>query len=223
MYHILIIEDDLSIAKSLDQVLKSWGYEATYITDFKQIIETFTTLQPHLVLMDISLPFFNGYHWCTEIRKLSNVPIIFISSASENLNIVMAMNMGGDDFISKPFDLGVMVAKIQALLRRTYAFTGQRQILEHHGVLLNLNDASLTYETQKIELTKNDFKILQLLLENSGKVLSRSDIMTHLWESDQFIDDNTLTVNVTRLRKKIEEIGLVDFIHTKKGIGYYIE
>lgn len=223
MYHILIIEDDLSIAKSLDQVLKSWGYEATYITDFKQIIETFTTLQPHLVLMDISLPFFNGYHWCTEIRKLSNVPIIFISSASENLNIVMAMNMGGDDFISKPFDLGVMVAKIQALLRRTYAFTGQRQILEHHGVLLNLNDASLTYEAQKIELTKNDFKILQLLLENSGKVLSRSDIMTHLWESDQFIDDNTLTVNVTRLRKKIEEIGLVDFIHTKKGIGYYIE
>jgi DNA-binding response OmpR family regulator len=135
----------------------------------------------------------------------------------------MAMNMGGDDFISKPFDLGVMVAKIQALLRRTYAFTGQRQILEHHGVLLNLNDASLTYETQRIELTKNDFKILQLLLENSGKVLSRSDIMTHLWESDQFIDDNTLTVNVTRLRKKIDEIGLVDFIHTKKGIGYYIE
>jgi DNA-binding response OmpR family regulator len=223
MYHILIIEDDLSIAKSLDQVLKSWGYEATYITDFKQIIETFTMLQPHLILMDISLPFFNGYHWCTEIRNLSNVPIIFISSASENLNIVMAMNMGGDDFISKPFDLGVMVAKIQALLRRTYAFTGQRQILEHHGVLLNLNDASLTYETQRIELTKNDFKILQLLLENSGKVLSRSDIMTHLWESDQFIDDNTLTVNVTRLRKKIEEIGLVDFIHTKKGIGYYIE
>lgn len=223
MYHILIIEDDLSIAKSLNQVLVSWGYESTYVTDFKQIIETFLTIEPHLILLDISLPFFNGYHWCTEIRKLSNVPIIFISSASENLNIVMAMNMGGDDFISKPFDLGVMVAKIQALLRRTYAFTGQRQILEHHGVLLNLNDASLSYENQKIDLTKNDFKILQLLLENSGKVLSRSDIMTHLWESDQFIDDNTLTVNVTRLRKKIEEIGLVDFIHTKKGIGYYIE
>lgn len=223
MYHILIIEDDLSIAKSLDQVLKSWGYKSTYVTDFKQVIETFLTIQPHLILMDISLPFFNGYHWCTEIRKLSNVPLIFISSASENLNIVMAMNMGGDDFISKPFDLGVMVAKIQALLRRTYAFTGQRQILEHHGVLLNLNDASLTYESHKVDLTKNDFKILQLLLENSGKVLSRSDIMTHLWESDQFIDDNTLTVNVTRLRKKLEEIGLMDFIHTKKGIGYYIE
>ena len=212
-----------SIAKSLDQVLKSWGYASTYVTDFKQVIETFLTIQPHLILMDISLPFFNGYHWCAEIRKLSNVPIIFISSASENLNIVMAMNMGGDDFISKPFDLGVMVAKIQALLRRTYAFTGQRQILEHHGVILNLNDASLTYEAQKVDLTKNDFKILQLLLENSGKLLSRSDIMTHLWESDQFIDDNTLTVNVTRLRKKLEEIGLADFIHTKKGIGYYIE
>lgn len=223
MYHILIIEDDLSIAKSLSQVLKTWGYESTFITDFKQILDTFVQINPHLILLDISLPFYNGYHWCSEIRKISNVPIIFISSASENLNIVMAMNMGGDDFISKPFDLGVMVAKIQALLRRTYAFTGGRQVQEHRGALLNINDATLSYDHQKIDLTKNDFKILQLLFENVGKVLSRSDIMTHLWESDQFIDDNTLTVNVTRLRKKLEEIGLSDFIRTKKGIGYYIE
>jgi len=169
------------------------------------------------------LPFFNGYHWCSEIRKVSKVPIIFISSASDSMNIVMAMNMGGDDFIAKPFDLNVMTAKVQALLRRTYDFTGQTNLLEHKGSILNISDATLNYHDRKIELSKNENKILQILLENKGKAVSRDTIMTRLWETDSYIDDNTLTVNITRLRKKLQEAGLSDFITTKKGIGYMVE
>jgi len=179
--------------------------------------------EPQLVLLDIALPFYNGFHWCSEIRKFSKVPIIFISSASDNMNIVMAMNMGGDDFIAKPFDLHVLTAKVGALLRRTYSFQGQVNVLEHNGVVLNLNDATLTYQNHKIELTKNDFKIVQLLMENAGRVVSRDEMMQRLWESDQFIDDNTLTVNITRLRKKLAEAGLKQWIVTKKGLGYLVE
>ena len=185
--------------------------------------EEFIAFEPHLVLMDILLPFYNGFHWCTQIRAISKVPIIFLSSASDNMNIVMAMNMGGDDFVEKPFDLNVLTAKIQALLRRTYSFQGQLNVLEYHGVILNLNDASVMFQEQKLDLTKNDFKILQILMENAGKIVKRERIMERLWESDEFIDDNTLTVNVTRLRKKLEGIGVKDFIVTKKGIGYFIE
>ena len=223
MYKILIVEDDLTIAKALKNVMETWGYQALIITDFKSVLETFVSYDPQLVLMDISLPFFNGYHWCTEIRKISKVPIIFISSASDNLNIVMAMNMGADDFIAKPFDMTVFVAKIQALLRRTYAFSGQTTVIQHKGIFLNMNDATLTHQDHKLELTKNEYKVIQILLENKGKVVSRSDIMSRLWESDHFIDDNTLTVNITRLRKKLEDIGVHEFIVTKKGIGYMIE
>lgn len=168
------------------------------------------------------LPFFNGFHWCSEIRKFSKVPVMFISSAQDNMNIVMAMNMGGDDFIAKPFDLNVLTAKVGALLRRTYSFQGQVNIIEHKGVVLNLSDTTLTYKDNKIELTKNDYKILQILMENVGRVVSREDIMQRLWESDNFIDDNTLTVNVTRLRKKLADFGLKDFIITKKGLGYMV-
>lgn len=168
------------------------------------------------------LPFFNGFHWCSEIRKFSKVPVMFISSAQDNMNIVMAMNMGGDDFIAKPFDLNVLTAKVGALLRRTYSFQGQVNIIEHKGVVLNLSDTTLTYKDNKIELTKNDYKILQILMENVGRVVSREDIMQRLWESDNFIDDNTLTVNVTRLRKKLADFGLKDFIVTKKGLGYMV-
>lgn len=220
MYKILIIEDDLVIANSLKNHLCKWDYEAVTISDFKNVVEQFIQLDPQVVLMDISLPYFNGYHWCSEIRKLSKVPIIFISSANENMNIVMAMNMGGDDFIAKPFDLTVVAAKIQALIRRAYSYQGQVNILEHKGVILNLSDATLTYKNEKVNLTKNDFKIIQMLLEQPNSVISRDAIMVRLWESDSFIDDNTLTVNVTRLRKKLEEIGLENFIVTKKGIGY---
>lgn len=223
MYRILIVEDDLIIAKSIKNHIKSWGYEAECVTDFKNVISDFVSYDPQLVLLDISLPFFNGYHWCSEIRKLSKVPIIFISSASDNMNIVMAMNMGGDDFIAKPFDLNVLTAKVKALLRRTYDFVGQTNLLEHKGVILNTSDATLIYNNEKIQLTKNDNKILQVLIENKGKAVSRENIMVKLWETDSYVDDNTLTVNITRLRKKLQELGLNNFIITKKGIGYMVE
>ena len=222
MYKIMIIEDDITIAKVVADHLTKWDYEVKYVTDFKNIIEQFIDFNPQLVLLDIMLPFFNGFHWCSEIRKFSKVPVMFISSAQDNMNIVMAMNMGGDDFIAKPFDLNVLTAKVGALLRRTYSFQGQVNIIEHKGVVLNLSDTTLTYKDNKIELTKNDYKILQILMENVGRVVSREDIMQRLWESDNFIDDNTLTVNVTRLRKKLADFGLKDFIITKKGLGYMV-
>ncbi|WP_346877676.1 MULTISPECIES: response regulator transcription factor [unclassified Clostridium] len=223
MYKILIVEDDLIIAKTVKNHIRSWGFEAECVTDFKDVLAAFVSYSPQLVLLDITLPFFNGYHWCSEIRKVSKVPIIFISSASDSMNIVMAMNMGGDDFIAKPFDLNVLTAKVQALLRRTYDFTGQTNLLEHKGSILNISDATLNYHDRKIELSKNENKILQILLENKGKAVSRDTIMTRLWETDSYIDDNTLTVNITRLRKKLQEVGLSDFITTKKGIGYMVE
>ncbi|MBI4855459.1 MAG: response regulator transcription factor [Acetobacterium woodii] len=222
MYKILIVEDDQIIATSLKNHLDKWGLEAAVVEDFHHIMDGFVAYDPQLILLDISLPFFNGYHWCSEIRKISKVPIIFISSTSDNMNIVMAMNMGGDDFIAKPFDLSVVVAKIQALLRRTYSFQGQVNLLEHKGAILNLGDASISFNDQKLELSKNEFKTLQILLENKGKVVSRDVIMKRLWDSDCFVDDNTLTVNIARLRKKLDEAGLTEFIATKKGIGYLI-
>lgn len=173
--------------------------------------------------MDIMLPFYNGYHWCSEIRRISEIPIIFISSASDNMNIVMAINMGGDDFISKPLDLNVMTAKIQAMLRRTYNMGSKIPILEHKGAVLNLNDTTLMYQNKILELTKNDFRIMQTLMENRGKIVSRDTLMTKLWQIDCYVEENTLTVNVTRLRKKLESIGLNDFIKTKIGEGYIIE
>ena len=193
------------------------------MTDFKDVMGKFVDFDPQLVLLDIVLPFFNGFHWCQEIRKISKVPIIFLSSANDNMNIVMAMNMGGDEFIEKPFDLNVVTAKVQAVLRRTYEFRGTADIMEWNGAILNLADATVLYQDQKQELTKNEFKILQMLLENTGKIVSRESIMTKLWDSNEFIDDNTLTVNVARLRKKMEQIGLGGKIITKKGIGYMVE
>ena len=222
MYRILIIEDDATIANTIKMTIESWGNQASLINDFEQVIKEFVDYDPQLVLLDVSLPFYNGFYWCNEIRKVSKVPIIFISSASDNMSIVMAMNMGGDDYITKPFDLNVLSAKIQAVLRRTYDFVGTSNLLEHNGVVLNISDASITYQDKKIELTKNDFKMLQLLMENKGIIVSREEMMIKLWESDEYIDDNTLTVNMTRLRKKLEEIGISDFILTKKGLGYQL-
>lgn len=223
MYRILIIEDDFSMANVMKKHIESWGNEVSYIQDFQNIIPAFVAYDPHLVLVDIMLPFYNGYHWCSEIRKISNVPVIFISSASDNMNIVMAMNMGGDDFIPKPVDLNVMTAKIQAVLRRAYDLAGKIPVLEHRGAILNLNDTSLTYNGERIELTKNDFRILQTLMENKGKVVSRDTLMTKLWQMDSYVEENTLTVNVTRLRRKLENAGLAGFITTKVGRGYIIE
>ena len=223
MYKILIIEDDEIIAKSIEKEMSNWGFIAKKITNFQDIIPEFVEFDPQLILLDITLPFFNGYHWCSEIRKLSKVPIVFISSASDNMNIVMAMNMGGDDFISKPFDLHVLVAKIQAILRRTYDFSTQTNLLEHNGAVLNINDNSISHQGEKVELTKNEYKILQTLLENKGKTVSRDNLMIKLWETDNYVEENTLNVNVTRLRRKLESIGLTNFIKTKKGLGYIIE
>lgn len=223
MYRILIIEDDFSLSDTMKKQIESWGNEVLCISDFQNVIPQFVEYDPHLVLLDIMLPFFNGYHWCAEIRKISNVPIIFISSASENMNIIMAMNMGGDDFISKPIDLGVMTSKIQAVLRRAYDMGNKIPVLECRGAVLNLNDTSLIFNRERIELTKNDFRILQTLLENKGRVVSRDTLMTKLWQIDTYVEENTLTVNVNRLRKKLENAGLTDFIKTKVGIGYIIE
>lgn len=223
MYKILIIEDDKVIAEAISGHIQTWGYETRVIVDFKNVLADFVSFAPHLVLMDISLPFFNGYHWCSEIRKVSKIPIIFISSAADNMNVVMAVNMGGDDFIAKPFDLEILTVKVQAMLRRTYDFGGQTELLEHKGAVLNLGDTSLTYRENKLELPRNDYIILKTLMENKGNTVSRNTLMTKLWESDDYVDENTLTVNVTRLRRKLDGIGLMDFITTKKGIGYMVE
>lgn len=222
MYRIFIVEDDGIIARSMKNHLSAWDYEVHCVEDFSKVMQEFVAFDPQLVLMDITLPFFNGYHWCSEIRKISKVPVVFISSASDNMNIVMAVNMGADDFIAKPFDLDVLTVKIQAMLRRSYDFIGTSAVLEHKGVLLNLTEATLNYQDEKIELTKNDLKIMQVLMENKDKVVSRDTLMTKLWESDSYVDENTLSVNMNRLRKKLEAIGLNDFIITKKGIGYRI-
>lgn len=223
MYKILIVEDDETIAGGLKTHLEKWNYQTECMTDFKDVMGKFLEFEPQLVLLDIVLPFFNGFHWCQEIRKISKVPIIFLSSVDDNMNIVMAMNMGGNEFIEKPFDLNVVTAKVQAVLRRTYEFRGTADIMEWNGAILNLADATVLYQDQKQELTKNEFKILQMLLENTGKIVSRESIMTRLWDNNEFIDDNTLTVNVARLRKKMEQIGLGGKIITKKGIGYMVE
>ncbi len=199
-----------------------WGLEVKCAENFRNVMAEFADFNPHLVLIDISLPFFYGYHWCGEIRKVSNVPVIFISSASDNMNIIMAMNMGGDDFIAKPFDSNVLMAKIQAMLRRTYDFSQAVPVLEHRGALLNTGSNVLVFGDQKIELTKNEYRILLALMENKGKVVSREKLMESLWQTDSFVDENTLTVNVGRLRKKLEEAGLKDFIKTKFGVGYMV-
>ena len=222
MNRILIVEDDEIIAGLVKKHLESWGYQVDLISDFSQVLAEFVRKDPQLVLLDLKLPFFNGFHWCEEIRKISQVPVIFLSSAADNMNMVMAMSRGADDFIAKPFDLEVLAAKVQAILRRTYSFGNTSNLMEYKGTVLNLGNGTLTVGEQKLELTKNELKILQILYEHRGQVVSRDAIMTRLWESDSFVDDNTLTVNVTRLRKKIEGAGLKGFILTKKGMGYMV-
>ena len=222
MYRILLVEDDAALADAITQVLTAWGHEVQKVRDFRHVTEEFAEWKPQIVLMDLMLPFFNGHHWTQELRRITSVPIVYLSSASDNLNIVMAMNMGGDDFIAKPFDLNVLTAKLQAILRRTYDFGSTEQVLECRGAVLNTSDASLTYQGEKLELTKNEYRILQTLYENMGKVVSRDTLMQRLWETDCFVDENTLTVNVTRLRRKLDGIGLQNFIVTRKGMGYLL-
>ena len=219
----MIVEDDTGIARAIRAQAEMWELSVHIVEDFRNVLGEFSAFRPHIVLLDISLPFFDGYHWCRELRRLSNVPILFISSAADNMNIVMAMNMGADDFIAKPFDQSVLMAKIQALLRRTYDFAATAPMLEHRGAFLNTGDNTLTFGGERIALTKNEYRILLCLMENKGRVVSREKLMERLWETDAFVDENTLTVNINRLRKKLDAAGLPGFITTKFGVGYIVE
>lgn len=222
MYQILLVEDDRALALAVQKLLESYGSRVRCVEDFADVLGEFAACQPQLVLMDIKLPYRDGYYWCSRIREISAVPVVFLSSASDNMNIVMALNMGGDDFIAKPVDPMVLTAKVQAVLRRTYEITGAGQAVEFCGATLSLGDGCLHTEKGRVELTKNEFRILQLLLENRGKIVSREELMMHLWQSDLYVEENTLTVNVARLRKKLEEGGLEGVILTKPGRGYII-
>ncbi len=223
MYKLFIVEDETGIAEAIKVQAEMWDLQVHCVENFHNVMTEFSEFSPHIVLLDIALPFFNGYHWCSEIRKVSKVPIIFISSASDNMNMVMAMNMGADDFIAKPFDQSVLMAKLQALLRRTYDFASSVPILEHRGAILNTGENTLTYNGEKISLSKNEYRILLVLMENKGRTVSREKLMEQLWETDSFVDENTLSVNVNRLRKRLETAGLQNFIVTKFGVGYLIE
>ena len=223
MYKIIIVEDDKGIADGIEGCLKGWGMEARQIIDFRRVMEEVEEYQPHLVIMDITLPYMGGYHWCQEIRKTNSVPIIFISSATDNMNIIMAVNMGADDFIAKPFDQSVLIAKVQALLRRAYDYNQASFTLQAAGAELNTDDNTLFYHGSKIILPRNEYRILLTLMQNKNKVVSREKLMEALWDTDSFVDENTLTVNVGRLRKTLEEAGLKDLIKTRFGVGYILE
>ena len=222
MYRIFIVEDDDGISSAISSQLETWGYETGRCSDYRNVIKEITEYSPHIVLLDIGLPFFDGYKWCSELRKISSVPVIFISSASDSLNIVMAINMGGDDFIAKPFDMNVLTAKIQAMLRRSYDFTDTSAKLTVKNVSLPEDSGYLEYKGKKTELTKNEYRILYCLMRNAGKTVSREKLMEALWQTDNFIDENTLTVNVNRLRRKLSAAGLDNFIETKFGVGYTV-
>ena len=223
MYKLLLVEDDDSIAAALRSHFSTWGMDCRQVTDLRHVMEEFQRFGPHMVLLDVLLPFFDGYHWCREIRKISKVPILFLSSAGDNMNIVMAIHLGADDFVAKPFDLNVLNAKVQALLRRTYDFSADAPCLECRGLLLNLGDASVAYEGERFTLTRNEHRILQILLENRGRIVSRETLMRRLWETDSFVDENTLSVNVGRLRRKLADHGVPELIETRKGEGYLVE
>ncbi|MBH5319582.1 response regulator transcription factor [Paenibacillus sp. GSMTC-2017] len=219
----MIVEDDEKIRTIVADTLSKWQYDVVVVSSFEKIMDEFTVAQPHLVLLDINLPLFDGFYWCQQIRSVSKVPIIFISSRNQNMDVIMAINMGGDDFVQKPFDLGVLVAKVSALLRRNYTYQDESLHLTHRHLNFHLSNSSIQYGEQTSELTRNEFIILQTMMRNIGKIVSRDDLMQVLWNDEQFIDDNTLTVNVNRLRRKIAMLGLEDFIVTRKGMGYIIE
>ena len=223
MYRVYIVEDDKGIAEGIKNCLSAWEMEVRIVSDFHNVMTEIEEFSPHLVIMDITLPFMGGYHWCQEIRKTSSIPIIFISSATDNMNIVMAMNMGADDFIAKPFDQSVLIAKVSALLRRTYDFGKNSSTLTAAGAVLNMNNNTLSYNGTEIDLARNEYRILLTLMENKNKVVSREKLMEALWETDCYVDENTLTVNVGRLRKTLEGVGLKDLIKTKFGVGYILE
>lgn len=223
MFNIMIVEDDDKISEIIQESVKKWGFDGFCVSDFDNVLEEFIKHKPQLILMDINLPSFDGFYWCGRIREISSVPIIFISSRNTNMDIIMAVNMGGDDYIQKPFSLEVLMAKVNAIIRRTYSYANvEAEVVEHNQVILNLRDGNIIYHGKKVELTKNEFRILYILMKNSGIVISREKIMRSLWEDESFVDDNTLTVNINRLRKKLIDIGLNDYIETRKGQGYIV-
>lgn len=222
-FRIFIIEDDEVIFKAIKKYLESWSFIVSGVKDFENVFDEFINFKADLLLIDISLPFFNGYHWCEKIRSISKIPIIFISSASINLNKIMAMNMGADDYITKPFDLDLLVAKIKALLRRTYEYVEVYDNLIYQDLSLDREKMTLKFNEYEIALSKNEFMILEMMFKSPRKVFKREEFMDKIWQTDEFIDDNTLTVNIMRLRKKLEEIGLRNLIKTKKKVGYYLE
>lgn len=224
MFKILVVEDDEVISREIISALNKQGYEGKRIEDFQNVLEAFIEYKPEMVLMDINLPFYDGFYWCGKVRMISKVPIIFISSRIEEMDIIMATNMGGDDYITKPFSLRILMTKINALLRRTYSYfdDADTEVLTHKGLILNLKDDTVMYNGKKNELTKNEFKILHILIKNKGTIVSRERIIRNLWEDESFVDDNTLTVNIARLRKKLDDIGLEDYIDTKKKLGYLV-
>lgn len=220
MQKILVIEDDKTISQLVAKNLINWGYQVQEVKDFQMVLEQMEEFQPHLILLDIGLPFFNGYYWCQEIRKTSRVPIMFLSSHDQPMDIVMAINMGADDYVTKPFEMTVLLAKIQGLLRRTYDFVGEQSLLWFEEVSLDLKTMQVSYGQVVEELTRNEFQILRVLFEHGKEVVSREELMRELWNSDIFVDDNTLSVNIARLRKKLAELRLPNLIMTKKGVGY---
>ncbi|WP_040205699.1 response regulator transcription factor [Neobacillus jeddahensis] len=221
---IMIVEDEPTIREMLGETFEKWGFEVIKLIEFDQIVEAFIHEQPHLILLDINLPSFDGFYWCQQIREISKVPIIFLSSRNTPMDMVMAMNMGGDDFMQKPFYTDVLLAKVNALLRRSYSYIDTKpNVLEHEGVILNLKDWEVRLGEEKIDLTKTEFTILHLLMQQKGTIVSRKKIMRNLWKDESFVDENTLTVNVNRLRKKLAELGKDQFISTKKGEGYIIQ
>lgn len=222
-YHILVIEDDRPMAEEIARLLSGWRYQVSLVQDFTQIVEETASLNPQIILLDINLPYFDGFYWCKKLREVTKVPIIFLSSRESSMDVVMAMNNGGDDYIQKPFDSNVLIAKLQAMLRRTYEMdTKESKILLYKGMQLHIEEMTLSYNEQMIELTKNEFRILKLLLERKGEIVSRNEMMKRLWDDEIYVNENTLTVNVNRLRSRLEEMGLHDVIATKKGIGYSI-
>ncbi|HAK43245.1 MAG TPA: DNA-binding response regulator [Clostridium sp.] len=222
MKEILLVEDDLDLSKVLSSSLNKWGFKVNLIENFDSILKEFIEKEPQLVIMDVNLPYYDGFYWCKKIREVSKVPILFLSSRDSNMDLIMGINNGGDDYITKPFSIEVLITKINALLRRTYDYAGSESIIYYNDAVLDIEKCTFKYGNNTIELTKNEIKILSVLIKNREKVVSRDKLMMSLWNDDEFVSDNTLTVNITRLRNKIKEIGLDDFIKTKKGIGYMV-
>ncbi|EOT49508.1 MULTISPECIES: two-component system response regulator SapR [Enterococcus] len=223
MAKIMIVEDEKVIRELISEELEKWQFETYGTTDFQKVFDDFQQEQPQLVLLDINLPVFDGYYWCQKIREISKVPIIFISSRNTNMDMIMAMNMGADDFVTKPFDLDVLVAKINALLRRSYNYVeASQETLSHNELVLNVDNSSVEIKGELVDLSKNEYRLLYILMKNHGKILSREKLLRALWDDERFVDDNTLTVNINRLRRKIEQAGVYGYIETKVGQGYIV-